>query len=187
MKIQRTEQTQGKSDMFNSIDHEIIESIHRLLKTESSNITETSSEKSHALDSNRGALIKELTARMNRPYESDLREFNLRQLFLWLRWQDLVVYQTDQWNELIDYISKSDLERRSYKEVIYSLRNLGSMSDLDIERQNMEQSREGQDREDNEQEHNLKVIDNNESENIDQVKRIEDLYKKPLDINKNIR
>lgn len=165
--------------MFNSIDHEIIESIHRLLKTESSNITETSSEKSHALDSNRGALIKELTARMNRPYESDLREFNLRQLFLWLRWQDLVVYQTDQWNELIDYISKSDLERRSYKEVIYSLRNLGSinsLSDLDIERQNIRQDRE------NREEHNLKVIDNNE--NIEDIKRIEDLYKKPLNKDK---
>ena len=34
---------------------------------------------------------------------------------------------------------------------------------------------------DREQEHNLKVIDNDE--NIEDIKRIEDLYKKPLDIN----
>lgn len=181
MKIQRSdkqtsniEQT-NKTDMFSSIDHEIKESISKILKTETSNKTTTSDEKSNATDSNRGALIQEIASRMNRPYESDLRLFTLDQISLWIRWQDIIVYQTDQWNELIDYISKSDRERRAYKEVIYSLRSQISQKENIATTSGDQQEDKEQDKE---QEHNLKVIDNNESENIDQVKRIEDLYKK---------
>lgn len=52
------------------------------------------------------------------------------------------------------------------------------MSDLDVERQNIG---DREDREDMIREepvnNRLKVIDNNESESIEHVKRIEDLYK----------
>lgn len=175
MKIQRSDRQNketsniNKTDMFNSIDHEIEESISKLLKTTASNISETSDEKTNASDSNRGALIQEIASRMNRPCESDIRLFTLDQIFLWIRWQDIIVYQIDQWNELIDYISESDIERRTYKEVIYSLRNLGSL------KENIATT-SGDQQEDKEQEHNLKVIDNDE--NIEDIKRIEDLYKK---------
>lgn len=179
MKIQRSDRQNketsniNKTDMFNSIDHEIEESISKRLKTTASNISETS-------DSNEGALIQEITSRMNRPYESDLKLFTLDQIFLWIRWQDIIVYQTDQWNELIDYISESDIERRAYKEVIYSLRNLGSLKENIATTSGDQQEDKEQDKEqDREQEHNLKVIDNDE--NIEDIKRIEDLYKKPLD------
>ena len=63
MKIQRSDrQTSNmkqteQTDMFSSIDHEIEESIHKILKTSTSGISETSDEKSNASDSNRGALI----------------------------------------------------------------------------------------------------------------------------------
>lgn len=56
MKIQRSDKQNketsniNKTDMFNSIDHEIEESISKRLKTTASNISETS-------DSNEGALI----------------------------------------------------------------------------------------------------------------------------------
>ena len=179
MKIQRSDRQNketsniNKTDMFNSIDHEIEESISKRLKTTASNISETS-------DSNEGALIQEITSRMNRPYESDLKLFTLDQIFLWIHWQDIIVYQTDQWNELIDYISESDIERRAYKEVIYSLRNLGSLKENIATTSGDQQEDKEQDKEqDREQEHNLKVIDNDE--NIEDIKRIEDLYKKPLD------
>ena len=171
MKIQRSDRQNketsniDKTNKLSSIDHEIEESISKLLKTETSNIEQTS-------DNNRGALIQEIASRMNRPCESDLRLFTLDQIFLWIRWQDIIVYQTDQWNELIDYISKSDQERRAYKEVIYSLRNLGSL------KENIATT-SGDQQEDKPEppEHNLKVIDNDE--NIEDIKRIEDLYKKP--------
>ena len=185
MKIQRSdkqtsniEQT-NKTDMFSSINHEIEESIHKILKTETSNKTTTSDEKSHASDSNRGALIQEIASRMNRPYDSDLRLFTLDQIFLWIRWQDIIVYQTDQWNELIDYISKSDIERRAYKEVIYSLRSQISQKENIATTSGDQQEDKEQDKQDiatTSGEHNLKVIDNNE--NIEDIKRIEDLYKK---------
>lgn len=173
MKIQRSDRQNketsniDKTDMFSSIDHEIKESISRILKTSTSGISETSDEKSNASDSYKGALIQEIASRMNRPYESDIRLFSLEQIFLWLRWQDLIIYQTDQWNELIDYISRSDIERRTYKEVIYSLRSQIS------QKKNIATTSGDQDKE---QEHNLKVIDNDE--NIEDIKRIEDLYKK---------
>lgn len=162
--INKTEQT----DMFSSIDHEIEESISKILKTTTSNIEQTSDEKSNASDSYRGALIQKIASRMNRPYESDIRLFTLDQIFLWIHWQDLIVYQTDQWNELIDYLSRSDIERRAYKEVIYSLKSQIS------QKENITTTSGDQDKE---QEHNLKVIDNDE--NIEDIKRIEDLYKKP--------
>lgn len=192
MKIQRSdrqkEQTSKQTDMFSSIDHEIEKSIHRILKTSTSNIEQTNmppqvayDEKSHALDSYRGALIQKIASRMNRPYESDLRLFTLDQISLWIRWQDIIVYQTDQWNELIDYISKSDIERRAYKEVIYSLKSQISQKENIATTSGDQQEDKEQDRE---QEHNLKVIDNNE--NIEDIKRIEDLYNKPLDINKSL-
>lgn len=98
MKIQRSDKQNketsniNKTDMFSSIDHEIEESIHKILKTSTSSISETSDEKSHASDSNRGALIQEIAARMNRPYESDIKLFNLDQILLWIRWQDIIVY-----------------------------------------------------------------------------------------------
>ena len=176
MKIQRSDRQNketsniNKTDMFNSIDHEIEESISKRLKTTASNISETS-------DNNRGALIQEIASRMNRPCESDIRLFTLDQIFLWIRWQDIIVYQIDQWNELIDYVSESDIERRAYKEVIYSLRNLGSLKENDINRDKKQEdivTTSG-----DQSEHNLKVIDNDE--NIEDIKRIEDLYKKPLD------
>ena len=91
MKIQRSDKQNketsiiNKTDMFNSIDHEIEESISKRLKTTASNISETS-------DSNRGALIQEIASRMNRPCESDLRLFTIDQIFLWIHWQDLIVY-----------------------------------------------------------------------------------------------
>ena len=179
MKIQRSDrQTSNmkqteQTDMFSSIDHEIEESIHKILKTSTSGISETSDEKSNASDSNRGALIQKIASRMNRPYESDLRLFTLDQIFLWIRWQDIIVYQTDQWNELIDYISKSDQERRTYKEVIYSLRSQISQKENIATTSGDQQEDKEQDKE---EEHNLKVIDNNE--NIEDIKRIEDLYKK---------
>ena len=113
---------------------------------------------------------------MNRPCESDIRLFTLDQIFLWIRWQDLIVYQTDQWNELIDYISRSDIERRTYKEVIYSLRNLGSLKE-NIATTSGDQQEDKQ--EQPVKNNRLKVIDNDE--NIEDIKRIEDLYKKPLD------
>ena len=179
MKIQRSDRQNketsniDKTNKLSSIDHEIEESISKRLKTTASNISETS-------DSNEGALIQEITSRMNRPYESDLKLFTLDQIFLWIRWQDIIVYQTDQWNELIDYISESDIERRAYKEVIYSLRNLGSLKENIATTSGDQQEDKEQDKEqDREQEHNLKVIDNDE--NIEDIKRIEDLYKKPLD------
>lgn len=56
MKIQRSDRQNKQAsnieqtDMFNSIDHEIEESIRKLLKTTASNISETS-------DSYKGALI----------------------------------------------------------------------------------------------------------------------------------
>ena len=161
--INKTEQ----NDKFSSIDHEIEDSISKLLKTTTSNIKQTS-------DSYRGALIQKIASRMNRPYESDIRLFSLEQIFLWLRWQDLIIYQTDQWNELIDYISRSDIERRAYKEVIYSLKSLRSIKENE---QDKEQEDKQKDKEqDKEEEHNLKVIDNDG--NIEDIKRIEDLYKK---------
>ena len=176
MKIQRSDRQNketsniNKTDKLSSIDHEIEESISKRLKTTASNISETS-------DSNEGALIQEITSRMNRPCESELRLFTLDQIFLWIRWQDIIVYQTDQWNELIDYISESDIERRAYKEVIYSLRNLGSLKENIATTSGDQQEDKEQDKEqDREQEHNLKVIDNDE--NIEDIKRIEDLYKK---------
>ena len=189
MKIQRSDRQNketsniNKTDMFNSIDHEIKESISKILKTSTSNIKQTNmppqvayDEKSNALDSYRGALIQKIASRMNRPYESDLRLFTLDQIFLWIRWQDIIVYQTDQWNELIDYISRSDIERRAYKEVIYSLKSQISQKENIATTSGDQQEDKEQDKE-NEEEHNLKVIDNNE--NIDDIKRIEDLYKKP--------
>lgn len=160
--INKTEQ----NDKFSSIDHEIEESINKILKNSTSNIKQTS-------DSYRGALIQEIASRMNRPYESDIKLFTLDQIFLWIHWQDLIVYQTDQWNELIDYISRSDIERRAYKEVIYSLRNQISQKENIATTSGDQQKDKEQDRE---QEHNLKVIDNDE--NIEDIKRIEDLYKK---------
>lgn len=175
MKIQRSDrQNKVQTNKFSSIDHEIEENLSKILKTSTSGISETS-------DSNRGALIQKIASRMNRPYESDIRLFTLDQIFLWIRWQDLIVYQTDQWNELIDYISRSDIERRAYKEVIYSLKSLRSMKENIATTSGDQQEDKEQDKEqeDKEQEHNLKVIDNIESENINQVKRIEDLYKKP--------
>ena len=63
MKIQRSDRQNketsniNKTNMFSSIDHEIEESISKLLKTETSNISETSDEKTNASDSNEGALI----------------------------------------------------------------------------------------------------------------------------------
>lgn len=58
--------------------------------------------------------------------------------------------------------------------MIYSLRNLGSL------KENIATTSGDQDKEQPEPpEHNLKVIDNDE--NIEDIKRIEDLYKKPLD------
>lgn len=182
MKIQRSDKQNketsniNKTDMFNSIDHEIEESISKRLKTTASNISETSDEKTNASDSNEGALIQEITSRMNRPYESDLKLFTLDQIFLWIHWQDIIVYQTDQWNELIDYISESDIERRAYKEVIYSLRNLGSLKE-NIATTSGDQQEDKQ--EQPVKNNRLKVIDNDE--NIEDIKRIEDLYKKPLD------
>lgn len=181
MKIQRSDKQNketsniNKTAMFSSIDHEIEESISKILKTSTSGISETS-------DSYKGALIQEITSRMNRPYESDIKLFTLDQIFLWIRWQDIIVYQTDQWNELIDYVSKSDIERRAYKEVIYSLKSMGSLKENIATTSGDQQEDKEQDREqeqDKEQEHNLKVIDNDE--NIEDIKRIEDLYKKPLD------
>lgn len=167
MKIQRSDrQNKVQTDKFSSID--------KILKTSTSNIKQTS-------DSNRGALIQEIASRMNRPYESDIRLFTLDQIFLWIRWQDIIVYQTDQWNELIDYISRSDIERRAYKEVIYSLKSQISQKE---NKEDKQKDKEQEDKPEHPVKNNrLKVIDNNESENIDQVKRIEDLYKKPLDIN----
>lgn len=178
MKIQRSDRQNketsniNKTDMFNSIDHEIEESISRILKNHTSGISQTSDEKSNASDSYRGALIQEIASRMNRPYESDLRLFTLDQISLWLHWEDIIVYQVDQWNELIDYLSRSDIERRAYKEVIYSLKSQISQKENDIKQEDREQDKE----QDREQEHKLKVIDNNE--NIEDIKRIEDLYKK---------
>lgn len=175
MKIQRSDRQNketsniDKTNKLSSIDHEIEESISKRLKTTASNISETS-------DSNEGALIQEITSRMNRPYESDLKLFTLDQIFLWIRWQDIIVYQTDQWNELIDYISESDIERRAYKEVIYSLRNLGSLKEnIATTSDNQQEDKQEQPVKNN----RLKVIDNDE--NIEDIKRIEDLYKKPLD------
>lgn len=182
MKIQRSDKQNketsniNKTDMFSSIDHEIEESIHKILKTSTSNIKQTSDEKSNASDRDRGALIQKIASRMNRPYESDLRLFTLDQIFLWIHWEDIIIYQTDQWNELIDYISRSDIERRAYKEVIYSLKSQISQKENEQDReQDKEQEDKEQDRK-NEEEHNLKVIDNDE--NIKDIKRIEDLYKK---------
>lgn len=175
MKIQRSDrQNKVQTNKFSSIDHEIEESISKRLKTTASNIEQISDEKSKASDSYRGALIQEIASRMNRPYESDLRLFTLDQISLWIRWQDLIVYQTDQWNELIDYISRSDQERRTYKEVIYSLKSLRSIKE-NIATTSGDQDKE-QDIATTSGEHNLKVIDNDE--NIEDIKRIEDLYKK---------
>ena len=172
MKIQRSDrQNKVQTNKFSSIDHEIEESIHKILKNSTSNISQTSDEKTNASDNYRGALIQEIASRMNRPYESDLRSFTLDQISLWIRWQDLVVYQTDQWNELIEYLSRSEIERRAYKEVIYSLKSQISQKENDINREHEDKEQ------DREQEHNLKVIDNDE--NIEDIKRIEDLYKKP--------
>lgn len=180
MKIQRSDRQNketsniNKTDMFSSIDHEIEESINKILKNHTSGISQTSDEKSNASDSYKGALIQKITSRMNRPYESDLRSFTLDQISLWIHWQDIIVYQIDQWNELIDYISRSDIERRAYKEVIYSLKSQIS------QKENIATTSDDQDKEQPEPpEHNLKVIDNDE--NIEDIKRIEDLYKKPLD------
>ena len=61
MKIQRSDKQTSKQtkqkDMFSSIDHEIEESINKILKNSTSGISETSDEKSNASDSYRGALI----------------------------------------------------------------------------------------------------------------------------------
>lgn len=177
MKIQRSDRQNKETsnieqtDMFSSIDHEIEESIRKRLKTTASNISETS-------DSYKGALISEIASRMNRPYESELRLFTLDQIFLWIRWQDLIVYQTDQWNELIDYISRSDIERRAYKEVIYSLKSLRSIKE-NIATTSGDQQEDKEQPEPPVKNNRLKVIDNDE--NIEDIKRIEDLYKKPLD------
>lgn len=179
MKIQRSdrqnkEQTNKteQTDKFSSIDHEIEEIIRKILKNSTSSISETSDEKSNTTDSNRGALIQKIASRMNRPYESEIRLFTLDQIFLWIHWQDIIVYQTDQWNELIDYVSESDIERRAYKEVIYSLKSLRSIKENIATTSGNQQ----EDKEQDKQEHNLKVIDNDE--NIEDIKRIEDLYKK---------
>ena len=158
--INKTEQ----NDMFNSIDHEIEESISKILKTSTSNIEQTS-------DSNRGALIQEIASRMNRPYESDLRLFTLDQIFLWIKPQDLFRYNEIEWNELIDYISIDNREASKYKQIISNLKSIKNMSDLDVERQNIGDEEEPVN-------NKFKVIDDNESESIEHVKRIEDLYKK---------
>ena len=180
MKIQRSDkQTSKQTDMFSSINHEIEKSISKILKTSTSSISETSDEKSHASDSNRGALIQEVTSRMNRPYESDIRLFTLDQTFLRIKPQDLFRYNEIQWNELIDYISIDDREASKYKQIISDLKSIKNMSDLDVERQNIGDEEEPVN-------NKFKIIDNNESESIEHVKRIEDLYNKPLDINKSL-
>lgn len=175
MKIQRSDRQNKQAsnieqtDMFNSIDHEIEESISKRLKTTTSNISETSDEKTNASDSSRGALIQEITSRMNRPYESDLRLFTLDQIFLWIKPQDLFRYNEIQWNELIDYISIDNREASKYKQIISNLKSIKNMSDLDVERQNIGDEEEPVN-------NRFKVIDNDE--NIEDIKRIEDLYKK---------
>lgn len=180
MKIQRSDkQTSKQTNMFSSIDHEIEESINKILKNSTSNIKQTSDEKSHTTDSYRGALIQEVASRMNRPYESDIKLFNLDQIFLWIKPQDLFRYNEIQWNELIDYISIDDREASKYKQIISDLKSIKSMSDLDVERQNIGDKEETVN-------NKFKIIDNNESESIEHVKRIEDLYNKPLDINKSL-
>lgn len=175
MKIQRSDRQNketsniDKTNKLSSIDHEIEESISKILKNHTSGISETS-------DSYKGALIQEITSRMNRPYESDIKLFTLDQIFLWIKPQDLIVYQIDQWNELIDYISKSDQERRAYKEVIYSLKSMRSIKEnIATTSDNQQEDKQEQPVKNN----RLKVIDNDE--NIEDIKRIEDLYKKPLD------
>lgn len=168
MKIQRSDRQNkeasniNKTDMFSSIDHEIEESIRKILKNSTSNIEQTS-------DSNRGALIQEITSRMNRPYESDLRLFTLDQISLWIKPQDLFRYNEIEWNELIDYISIDNREASKYKQIISNLKSIKNMSDLDVERQNIGDEEEPVN-------NKFKIIDNDE--NIEDIKRIEDLYKK---------
>lgn len=175
MKIQRSDrQNKGtsnidKTDMFSSIDHEIEESIHKILRTTTSNIEQTSDEKSNASGSYRGALIQKITSRMNRPYESDLKLFTLDQILLWIKPQDLFRYNEIEWNELIDYISIDDREASKYKQIIGDLKSIKNMSDLDVERQNIGDEEEPVN-------NKFKIIDNDE--NIEDIKRIEDLYKK---------
>lgn len=180
MKIQRSDrQNKVQTNKFSSIDHEIEENLSKILKTSTSGISETSDEKSHTTDSYRGALIQEVASRMNRPYESDIKLFTLDQIFLWIKPQDLFRYNEIQWNELIDYISIDDREASKYKQIISDLKSIKNMSDLDVERQNIGDKEETVN-------NKFKIIDNNESESIEHVKRIEDLYKKSLDINKSL-
>lgn len=176
MKIQRSDRQNketsniNKADMFSSIDHEIEESINKILKNSTSNIEQTSDEKTNASDSSRGALIQEIASRMNRSYESDLKLFNLNQISLWIKPQDLFRYNEIEWNELIDYISIDNREASKYKQIISDLKSIKNMSDLDVERQNIRDKEEPVN-------NKFKIIDN-ESESIEHVKRIEDLYKK---------
>ena len=176
MKIQRSDKQNketsniNKTDKFNSIDHEIEESIHKILKNSTSDISETSDEQSNASDSYKGALIQKIASRMNRPYESDLRLFTLDQISLWIKPQDLFRYNEIEWNELIDYISIDDKEASKYKQIISDLKSIKNMSDLDVERQNIGDEEEPVN-------NKFKIIDNND-ENIEDIKRIEDLYKK---------
>lgn len=175
MKIQRSDKQNKETSnmeqttMFSSIDHEIEESISKRLKTTASNISETSDEKTNTSDSNRGALISEIASRMNRPCESDIRLFTLDQIFLWIKPQDLFRYNEIEWNELIDYISIDNREASKYKQIISNLKSIKNMSDLDVERQNIGD-------EEKPVNNRFKVIDNDE--NIEDIKRIEDLYKK---------
>lgn len=175
MKIQRSDRQNketsniDKTNMFNSIDHEIEESIRKRLKNHTSGISQTSDEKTNASDSYRGALIQEIASRMNRPYESDLRLFTLDQIFLWIKPQDLFRYNEIEWNELIDYISIDNREASKYKQIISNLKSIKNMSDLDVERQNIGDKEEPVN-------NKFKIIDNDE--NIEDIKRIEDLYKK---------
>lgn len=60
--------------------------------------------------------------------------------------------------------------------MIYSLKSQRSIKENIATTSGDQQEDKEQDRK-NEEEHNLKVIDNNE--NIEDIKRIEDLYKKP--------
>lgn len=173
MKIQRSDrQNKVQTNKFSSIDHEIEENLSKILKTSTSNISETSDKKTNASDSNRGALIQEIASRMNRPYESDLKLFTLDQISLWIKPQDLFRYNEIEWNELIDYISIDDREASKYKQIISDLKSIKDMPDLDVERQNIRNEEEPVN-------NRFKIIDNNESESIEHVKRIEDLYKKP--------
>lgn len=164
MKIQRSDrQNKVQTNKFSSIDHEIEENLSKILKTSTSGISETS-------DSNRGALIQEIASRMNRPYESDLRLFTLDQISLWIKPQDLFRYNEIEWNELIDYVSIDNREASKYKQIISNLKSIKNMSDLDVERQNIGDEEEPVN-------NKFKIIDNND-ENIEDIKKIEDLYKK---------